>query len=122
MEVGYLARPIYIDRLDFSTQLRIAAVGEHTAVVLLVLFTQQFSNLSRKPLFSSSDIQQSHCLIREHLAVIQKCPKLLMIGNFGRKTADDISIVGQVDEPLQGGMGPLCCSCSIFRRVSIPGC
>lgn len=63
MEVGYLARPIYIDRLDFSTQLRIAAVGEHTAVVLLVLFTQQFQQSFPEAAVFLCDIQQSHCLI-----------------------------------------------------------
>lgn len=54
---------IWYNRLDFSTQFRIAAVGEYTAVVLLVLFTQQFQQPFPKAAVFLCDIQQSHGLI-----------------------------------------------------------
>ena len=63
MEVGNFAGPVHIDRLDFSTQLRIAAVGEHAAMVLLMLFPQQLQQPFPKAAALIRGTQQSHGLI-----------------------------------------------------------
>ena len=120
LKVGCFPRLICVDRSDLPAQLRIAPFGEHTAMILLVLFAQQLQQTGSEFAVFLCGIQQGHGLLGEHLVLIQKRPKLLKVGNLRRQTAD-VGIVGQVDEVLQGdgtpATAPLHCQQSFHPRV-----
>ena len=120
LKVGCFPRLICVDRSDLPAQLRIASAGEHAAMILLVLFAQQLQQFDLKAAALLHSIQQGHGLVGEHLALIQKYPKLLKVGNLRCQTAG-IGIVGQVDEVLQGdgtpATAPLHCQQSFHPRV-----
>ncbi len=63
MEASRFIGLAHIDVLDFSTQFRIAEVGEHAAMILLMLFSQQFQQSFLKAAALLGGVKQSHSLI-----------------------------------------------------------
>ena len=69
----------------------------HLFLILLPEYLQQILSICAAVL---GGIQQCHGLLRQHPALVQKRPKLLIVENMGRQEAD-IRIVGQVDQAGQ---------------------
>ena len=98
-EAEHFTLPIYL--FEVTARLRIAPAGKHAAVFLLVLFPQQLQQSLPKITVLVHGVHQGHGFIRKHLALVQKRPKLLWIGDLGRQETD-IRVERQVDEAGEG--------------------
>ena len=92
--------PAPVDLLELITWLHIALAGEYAVKVLLVFLAERSQQCVLKLTVRLRRIQQRHGLIRQHLTLIQKRPKLLGIGDLGRQKAD-IRVESQVDQAGQ---------------------
>ena len=89
-----------VNFFEVPTWLHIAPASIHPAVIFLILLPEYLQQILSICAAVLGGIQQCHGLLRQHPALVQKRPKLLIVENMGRQEAD-IRIVGQVDQAGQ---------------------